>query len=508
MLNYMMLYIIELIFIAIIWILGTIVFLVKRKKGMLKFFGISLLSFILVFAITFIFEKPQMNLKEIENIEVKTQANLIKPKTYYHFQDVTEKVRINTNLDLNTVGEYNVEFVLKTLLGNYSVQDKVRVKDSTPPEIKLEGEEEYKQSYSKEYQEPGYSAIDLYEGELKDKVEVKKEDINENEYNIKYIVKDSSGNVTEKIRHVVIVDDIPPVITLNGSSHLYIKPNEEYKENGAKAIDEKDGDVTDKIQISGNVDSSKTGEYTITYKVSDTKGNEAVTTRKITVSDAEKVIAQNGENGAKGVIYLTFDDGPTTSSTPKILDILKQKNVKATFFILNYNEDGEKLVKREYAEGHTVAIHGYSHKYEEIYRSVDTYMNNLTKLQNKIQQSIGYKATITRFPGGSSNTVSRKYCPGIMTTLSKEVVNRGFTYFDWNVNCGDADTAKTSSAVYNNVVKGLSKSRANVVLMHDFANNTKTINALADIIDYGYANGYTFQRITEDTPMVTHKPNN
>ena len=166
------------------------------------------------------------------------------------------------------------------------------------------------------------------------------------------------------------------------------------------------------------------------------------------------------------------------------------------------------MVKREYAEGHTVAIHGYSHKYEEIYRSVDTYMNNLTKLQNKIQQSIGYKATITRFPGGSSNTVSRKYCPGIMTTLSKEVVNRGFTYFDWNVNCGDADTAKTSSAVYNNVVKGLSKSRANVVLMHDFANNTKTINALADIIDYGYANGYTFQRITEDTPMVTHKPNN
>ena len=508
MFNYMMLYIAEIIIIAIIWIIGTIIFLIKRKKGMLKFFGISLISFILVFAITFIFEKPQMSLKEIENIEVKTHINIEKPKTYYHFQDVTEKVKINTNIDLNTIGEYNVEFTLKTLLGNYSVQDKVTVKDSTPPEIKLEGEEEYKQSYSKQYQEPGYSALDSYEGEIKDKVEVTKETINENEYIIKYFVKDSSGNIAEKTRHVVIVDDVPPVITLNGSSHIYINQNEEYKENGAKAVDEKDGDLTDKIETSGNVDPSKTGEYTITYKVSDTKGNEAIATRKISVSNAEKITPQNGENGAKGVIYLTFDDGPTTSSTPKILDILKQKNVKATFFILNYNEDGEKLVKREYAEGHTVAIHGYSHKYEEIYRSVDTYMNNLTKLQNKIQQSIGYKATITRFPGGSSNTVSRKYCPGIMTTLSKEVVNRGFTYFDWNVNCGDADTAKTSSAVYNNVVKGLSKSRANVVLMHDFANNNKTINALADIIDYGYANGYTFQRITENTPMVTHKPNN
>lgn len=506
--EYMKLYIIELIIITLVWIIGTIIYLKKHKKGMSKFFSISLLSFILVFAITFIFEKPQMNIKKIENIEVKTQVNIEKPKTYYHFKDVTDKVKINSNIDLNTVGEYNVEFILETLLGIYKIHDKVKVEDTTPPEINLEGEEEYKQSYSKEYVDPGYNAADLYDGELKDKIEVIKEDINENEYNIKYVVQDSSGNKAEKIRHIIIIDDVPPTITLNGSAHLYIKQNEEYKENGAKAVDEKDGDLTEKIETSGVVDSSKIGEYTISYKVSDTKGNEAVATRKITVSNSEIITAKNGENGAKGVIYLTFDDGPTTTSTPKILDILKQKNVKATFFILNYNQEGEELVKREYQEGHTVAIHGYSHKYEEIYQSVDTYMNNLIKLQNRIQQSIGYKSTITRFPGGSSNTISRRYCPGIMTTLSKEVVNRGFTYFDWNVNSGDADTAKTSEAVYNNVTKGLSKSRANVVLMHDFMNNTKTINALADIIDYGYSNGYTFQKITENTPMVTHKPNN
>ena len=509
MFNYVMVYVAEVIAIALIWIIGTIIYLKNRKKGIAKFLGISFAIFMVVFAVSFIFEKPQMDLKKIENIEVKTEANISKPKTFYHFRNVTDKVKVNGNIDTNTIGEYNVEFSLKTLLGEYKVQDTVKVEDTTPPDITLEGEEEYKQSYSKKYEEPGFNAIDINDGDLKDKVEVTVEKLNDEEYNIKYTVSDSAGNKAEKIRHAIVVDDVPPQITLNGSSNTYIKQNEEYKENGAKAVDEKDGDLTDKIEISGEVDSSKLGEYTITYKVSDTKGNEAVQTRKVTVSSPDTINAQNGENGEKGVIYLTFDDGPTTSSTPKILDILKEKNVKATFFILNYDDSGERLVKREHDEGHTVAIHGYSHKYEQIYTSVDAYMNNLTKLQDKIKNSLGgYTATITRFPGGSSNTVSRKYCQGIMTTLSKEVVNRGFTYFDWNVNCGDADTAKTSDAVYNNVVKGLSKSRANVVLMHDFANNTKTINALADIIDYGYANGYVFKPITKDTQMVTHKPNN
>ena len=107
------------------------------------------------------------------------------------------------------------------------------------------------------------------------------------------------------------------------------------------------------------------------------------------------------------------------------MDVLKEKNVKATFFILNYNEAGEKLVKREIPEGHTVGIHGYSHQYSEIYKSVDIYMENITKLQNKLLASTGYNTTITRFPGGSSNTVSR-YNPGIMTLLCSEVVNRGY----------------------------------------------------------------------------------
>lgn len=208
-----------------------------------------------------------------------------------------------------------------------------------------------------------------------------------------------------------------------------------------------------------------------------------------------------------GVIYLTFDDGPSMNITPKILDILKKKNIKATFFILNYDSKKEAIVKREVNEGHTVAIHGYSHDYKEIYKSEEVYMQNIKKLQDKIKASTGYNATITRFPGGSSNTVS-KYNPGIMTRLTKKVVNAGYKYFDWNVTSGDAGEAKSSSDVYNNVINNLSKSRSNVVLMHDFSGNTKTLNALEDIINYGLNNGYTFSKITENTPMVTHSVNN
>ena len=322
MFNFVMVYVAEVIAIALIWIIGTIIYLKNRKKGIAKFLGISFAIFMVVFAVSFIFEKPQMDLKKIENIEVKTEANISKPKTFYHFRNVTDKVKVNGNIDTNTIGEYNVEFSLKTLLGEYKVQDTVKVEDTTPPDITLEGEEEYKQSYSKKYEEPGFNAIDINDGDLKDKVEVTVEKLNDEEYNIKYTVLDSAGNKAEKIRHAIVVDDVPPQITLNGSSNTYIKQNEEYKEKGAKAEDEKDGDLTDKIEISGEVDSSKLGEYTITYKVSDTKGNEAVKTRKVTVTSLDTITAQNGENGEKGVIYLTFDDGPTTSSTPKILDIL------------------------------------------------------------------------------------------------------------------------------------------------------------------------------------------
>ena len=229
------------------------------------------------------------------------------------------------------------------------------------------------------------------------------------------------------------------------------------------------------------------------------------TASKITkIEDANKTV--NTER--KGVIYLTFDDGPSSNITPKILDLLKKEGIKATFFVINYSDENEALIKREVEEGHTIGIHGYSHEYSKIYKSKETYMNNVYSLQEKIKKSTGVTTTYTRFPGGSSNTVSRKYSKGIMTQLANELLSKGFTYYDWNVCAEDAGSAKSAKDVYNYTVKGLKKDRQNMVLMHDFTGNQKGLDALPDIIKYGKDNGYKFMAIDDQTPLFAQHINN
>lgn len=209
----------------------------------------------------------------------------------------------------------------------------------------------------------------------------------------------------------------------------------------------------------------------------------------------------------KSIIYLTFDDGPSRYSTPKILDILKKNNIKATFFELRPAATDFDLTKRVIDEGHTLALHGFQHKYDKIYISEKIYRENLDKLRNMFFRKFGVWCTISRFPGGSSNTVSY-YNPGIMTRLTKRLDGWGYTYFDWNVSSSDAGGAKNSRQVYKSVVNGLYKGSSNVVLMHDYTNNDKTINALQKIINYGKKNGYTFLPLSASTTPVHHGVSN
>lgn len=287
-------------------------------------------------------------------------------------------------------------------------------------------------------------------------------------------------------------DITPPVITLKENKEMTLKASEVYQEDTTQT----NTSTTPNKNESTNTTTKNNKNQNNTTNKENTNKNKTTGTKTNTINNQEK-----------GIIYLTFDDGPTTSSTPKILDILKKHNVQATFFILNYNSNTEALVKREVAEGHSVGIHGYSHSYKKIYASEEKYMENLNKLQAKIYKSTGVKTTITRFPGGSSNTIS-KFNPGIMTRLSKLVVENGYTYYDWNIDSGDAGGASNAEAVYKNVTKNLSKSGRNIVLMHDFSGNSKTIDALENIIEYGKKNGYTFKRITADTRMLRHAINN
>ncbi len=207
----------------------------------------------------------------------------------------------------------------------------------------------------------------------------------------------------------------------------------------------------------------------------------------------------------KNAVYLTFDDGPSSDVTPRILDILKRRNIKATFFVVNYSVANEKLIKRIVKEGHTLALHGLSHVYRDIYRSEAAFMKNITRLRKKLFKLTGKDCTIMRFPGGSSNS-SSKFNPGVMTRLTSLVQEEGYRYFDWNVSAEDAERYKSKGSVYRNVTSGLRKHRVNVVLCHDFGGNHVTCDALDDVIDYAQNRGYTFRRISKRTELVQHKP--
>ncbi len=208
-----------------------------------------------------------------------------------------------------------------------------------------------------------------------------------------------------------------------------------------------------------------------------------------------------------GTIYLTFDDGPSLQTTGKILDILKEKNVKATFFIVGYTVGSEKeqLVLREFNEGHTIGLHGTSHEYSKIYASLEALINNFDTLREKVFTTTGFYPTVIRFPGGSSNTVSKRYCQGIMTQAVEYFNNEtDYTYFDWNIDSCDAGGVKSAEELYENVISGLKEGKDNIILMHDSSNKEYTVSALSAIIDYALSQGYEFKAISSNTPQVTH----
>lgn len=208
-----------------------------------------------------------------------------------------------------------------------------------------------------------------------------------------------------------------------------------------------------------------------------------------------------------GTIYLTFDDGPSLKITPQILDILKENNIKATFFIVDYQAGSEReaLVIRAFNEGHSIGLHGTSHTYSKIYSSLEALIENFETLQEKVYNSTGYYSNIIRFPGGSSNTVSKHYCEGIMTKAVEYFSSTDFVYFDWNVDSQDAGGTTTADGVFENVTSSIKPGRNNIVLMHDTNSKSHTLEALQSIIDWAISEGYEFKAITEETPQITHR---
>ncbi|MCM1253296.1 MAG: polysaccharide deacetylase [Clostridium sp.] len=219
----------------------------------------------------------------------------------------------------------------------------------------------------------------------------------------------------------------------------------------------------------------------------------------------DNTAAQPAEDGSVRQVYLTFDDGPS-SNTNRILDILAQYDVKATFFVVGKEEEEyQALYKRIVEEGHTLAMHSYSHKYDEIYESVESYAADLSKLQEFLYETTGVWCRYCRFPGGSSNTVSRVDMHELIAYLDEQDI----TYFDWNVSSGDASNSYISTdAILRNCMSNLAQYHESIILMHDASNKNTTVEALPTLIERIQAMEDTvIVPITEDTEPIQHISN-
>lgn len=467
----------------------------NKVLTIILFLSCSLLSFL----VTINFINRDFKIENIKDEDIKVFSNFNnKIKACYgnKMKCYKAEYKIIGDVDSNKVGKYNMKYVVKYKNKTKTFKKIVNVIDDEKPELNVDGDFN-NVCPNGTVSNLIISAKDNYDGDISDKIEYKMEN-----NKIVYKVEDSSSNTTKKEIDIIINDNEKPKLLLNGDSTLYLVEGNTYKEPGYTAIDNCEGDITKNVKVTNKLDTSKAGTYEITYEVEDSYKNKE--TKKRTV----KVYKKNNYEaiGITGkTVYLTFDDGPGPY-TEKLLGILNKYNVKATFFVTGYNNNYNHLLKKESDDGHTVALHSYTHDYSKIYASEEAYMSDLTRIQNKVRDYTGITSTIIRFPGGSSNTVSRKYNVGIMTKLTKDVEDIGFRYFDWTISSGDAGNTTSSTQIVKNVTSNITPNGANVVLMHDI--KSYTVNAIEDIIKYGLSNGYTFAPLTMQSPVVHQKVNN
>lgn len=249
-----------------------------------------------------------------------------------------------------------------------------------------------------------------------------------------------------------------------------------------------------------------------------TKAEETMTTTSNNVKEVkeeelkkaeeEKVLKEEKKvyDPNQKVAFLTFDDGPS-KNTEKILDILKSENVKATFFVNGHEDEfAKKMYKRIVDEGHTIANHTYSHSYKDVYRSQESFIEDVDKLNKYIESMVKVKVDIIRFPGGSNNHINRKYAGvsdnSFMEGLAQRMEDEGYVYFDWTVDSTDASKAKQSvEKIKSSTISESLNQKYPIVLFHDAPAKTTTVEALPEVIKTLKDNDYLIDNLTKDAPV-------
>lgn len=211
------------------------------------------------------------------------------------------------------------------------------------------------------------------------------------------------------------------------------------------------------------------------------------------ISEEFKNKMKNLTKEEEKVAYLTFDDGPTISTTPGVLEILKEEDVKATFFVIGkYVEKHPEIVKQAYEEGHYIANHGYNHNNSMLYKTEESFINEIKKTDEAIGKAIGiehYCSHVFRFPNGymsPQNKAKKKKARDLLSDMN-------YTYIDWNCLNNDSVKRYSNSQLLNNLKNSAKNKNTLVVLMHDTKDVNDSSKVLKESIEYLKLQGYSFR---------------
>ena len=330
------------------------------KQNVLAFF-IALLILVGAFGIYEFLLTPQIHLKGKKEVVLGYQKKYSEKGYDASFlgKNVTSDVVVKGKVDSNKLGTYDVIYEVKKGVLHKRIIRTVKVKDIEKPKLEIDDSDLMLCPGSDVVPEK-IIATDDYDKDLTDKVESV---IGEKKDSITYKVCDKSKNCTSVTKKIIYGDVEDPVITLNGGDNISVFVGNGYEDQGVTVSDNCDTNIQSKVVVDGGVNSNQVGNYEITYSVEDDSHNKASVKRNVRVKEK-----------GRGIIYLTFDDGPNSGTTDVILNVLKEEGVKATFFVTNKGPD--ELIKREYDEGHTVALHTASHDYAVVYASDEAYFND------------------------------------------------------------------------------------------------------------------------------------
>lgn len=370
--------------------------------------------------------------------------------------------------------------------------------------ITLSGDDPLYLELGDTWQDPGATAV--YKGSLlhfgdTEVPVVSEQEINNRAcgtYEVTYHAQHKDQEVTAT-RMVIIPDRTAPVITLDETVNV-VRKGDEWQDSFT-AIDDQDGDITANVEILGEVNMRRDGKYQLTYRVQDSAGNEAEASRTVIVSSVAINRPEMARQGDNNVIYLTFDDGPGMY-TERLLEILDNHNVKATFFVTDTNPASRDLIGEEYRRGHTIGVHSATHNYDLIYESGAAFWEDLDQEMAVIKEQTGSETPFMRFPGGSSNDLIMMN-DELRRELAAGVRSRGLKYYDWTIDSYDSNDEYTSDDVYWAMVDQTSVAEPKMVLCHDLKRTS--VDAIDNYLTWAIENHYVFLPITEETPEVHHE---